>query len=127
MPVNPHTNLDPVSVLVTLFAVFLSPAISAVLGPYAVIVLAAGTGAAWSLGRRDPSSKLSAVWFFLRVNLTACILTSSVVAVLNKVYASDGVEWSFALVAFGIGLIGDDWKAVCLWLADRFPRRRSGD
>jgi hypothetical protein len=42
---------------------------------------------------------------------------------LNKVYAVPGVEWSFALVAFAIGLIGDDWKATCLWLLARLPRR----
>lgn len=121
-----HPNLDPVSVMITLLAAMLSPALSAVLGPYAVIILASGTGAAWSLGRREPSSKLSAVWFFLRVNLTACVLTSSVAAMLNKVYAVPGVEWSFALVAFAIGLIGDDWKPVCLWLIENRPFRRTG-
>lgn len=120
-----QSNLDPVSVMITLLAVMLSPALSAVLGPYAVIILASGAGAAWSLGRREPSSKTSALWFFVRVNLTACVLTSSVAAALNKIYAPNGVEWSFALIAFGIGLIGDDWKAVCLWVAERFPRRSS--
>lgn len=118
-----QANLDPVSVMITLLAAILSPAVSAVLGPYAVIILASGTGAAWSLGRREPTSKLSALWFFLRVNMTACVLTSSVAALLNKVYAVHDVEWSYALVAFGIGLVGDDWKAVSMWVLDRFPRR----
>lgn len=120
---NPNPSLDPVSVMVTILAATLSPAVSAVLGPYAVIILASGTGAAWSLGRREPSTKLSAAWFFLRVNMTACILTSSIAALLNKVYEVPGVEWSFALVAFAVGLVGDDWKAAGLWLLERLPRR----
>lgn len=112
-------QLDPVSVMVTLMAAVLSPAVSAVLGPYAVILLAATTGAAWSLGRREPSTKASALWFFMRVNMTAFLLTWSIVQLVMKVYALDQMEWAFAMVAFGIGLVGDEWPAVRRWLADR--------
>lgn len=114
-----QAQLDPVTVMVTLLAAWLSPAVSAVLGPYAVILLASTAGAAWSLGRRDPSDKRAALWFFMRVNLTACVLTAGIATAISKVYALQSVEWSFALIAFGLGLVGDDWPAVRGWLGER--------
>lgn len=117
-----QAQLDPVSVMITLLAAWLSPAVSAVLGPYAVILLASTAGAAWSLGRRDPSKKSTAVWFFFRVNLTACVLTSGIATGISKVYTIQNIEWSFALIAFGLGLVGDDWPAVRGWLGDRLTQ-----
>lgn len=119
-------QLDPVSVAVTLLAAALSPSVGAVLGPYAIIFIAATTGAGWSLSRRDrDETKTSAFWFFLRVNATACLLTSGIATLISKFYHLDSLEWSFAGIAFAMGLIGDEWPALGRW-ALAMARRKLG-
>lgn len=114
-----NQQLDPVSVAITVLASFLSPAVGAVLGPYAVIFLASSTGAGWSLGRRETSTKGNAFWFFVRVNLTAGLLTYAAAEAVMHVYKVESVGWLFAPIAFCFGLVGDDWPAVRRWLLDR--------
>ena len=113
-----NQHLDPVSVAITLIATMLSPAVGAVLGPYAVIFLASTTGAGWSLSRQDSKTKAEAFWFFVRINATACLLTYAVAQLVAQVYKVESIVWLFGPIAFGIGLIGDDWPAVRLWLID---------
>lgn len=119
MPAPVQADLDPVNLMITVLAAWLGPSLSQVLGPYAVILLASTAGAAWSLGRRDPTERRSAIWFFLRVNLTACVLTSGIATLLSKAYTLSSLEWTFAPIAFGLGLVGDDWPAVRGWLGER--------
>lgn len=117
-----HPQNDPVTVMVQLLAIWLSPAISASLGPYAVIFLAATAGASWSLGRREPATKLRGIWFFFRVTMTACVLTMSVAAGVQKFYSSVTAEWSVVPIAFVIGLIGDDWAKVRVGVVEAIRR-----
>ena len=68
-------QLDPVNVSIALASVLFGPALAAVVGPYAVILIASTVGAAWALGRRDPSARIGAAWYFLRLNATAVLVT----------------------------------------------------
>lgn len=117
-----QTQTDPVSVMVTFLAAYLSPAVSAALGPYAVIFLASAAGASWSLGRQEPMTNLRGSLFFARVVITACVLTSSIAAGLHQMYDSVTAEWSFVPIAFVIGLIGDDWGKVRTSIVDFVTR-----
>ena len=121
-----QSNLDPASVMITLLAAMLSPAVGEVLVPYAVIFLASSTGAGWSLGRREASSKGSGFWFFVRVNMTAGLLTYGVAEGINHFYKLQSTVWLFAPIAFAIGLVGDDWPAVRRWLLRRAFAWRAG-
>lgn len=115
-------QLDPVSVLVALLTVVLGPALAAVVGPYAVIIIAASTGAGWSLGRREASTRVSATFFFLRINFTALLVTVSAAEIAKSFGVPADLRWMLAPIAILIGGIGDDWPAVGAWLVGRIGK-----
>ena len=120
---NPPQTLDPVSVAVALIAVGLSPQIAALIGPYAVIILAATTGAAWSLGKRDPATRSSAVWYFLKLNATAVLLVVGLATLVTQMWpAFTGVHWMLAPISLLVGGVGDDWPDVGRWVVGRLGR-----
>lgn len=112
-------DLDPVTVAVALFSVTFGPAIAKVAGPYAVILIAASTGASWALARRDPTGLVSATWFFTRVNFMAVLLTVAVTQIVYAFGTPFESRWLLAPVALFIGGIGDDWPHVGAWLLSR--------
>lgn len=120
MPPNPP--LDVVSVVTTIALLLWSPALASVIAPYAVIIVAASTGAAWSLSRRDPETRWLAFKFLLRVNAMALLLTISICNGLELYVFHREVKWSLVPVALVIGWIGDDWPAVLGWFT-RVGRR----
>lgn len=127
-----QTNLDPVAVATLAASVLVGPAAAQVVGPYAVIIVAALTGAAWSLTKRPPEPALSAIWFMCRIVFTAALLTVGITSGLETWFLKE-VKWLLVPVAFGIGWIGDDWPKVFKWIGrrvrrvadDRFIDRRS--
>ncbi|MBO0943368.1 hypothetical protein J1N44_17050 [Acidovorax temperans] len=124
-------QLDPVSVAVALASVLFGPALAAIIGPYAVILISATVGAAWALGRRDPAAKLSAAWYFLRLNATAILITVSIAKLAGIWLGVADHSWMLAPIALVVGGVGDDWPVVGRWLvaaAGRiFERRAGGD
>lgn len=116
-------QLDPVSAAVTIAALAVSPQVAALIGPYAVILLAATTGAAWSLGRAEQMTRRGAVWYFLKLNATAALLVVGLATLVTKAWpAFDGVDWMLAPISLLVGGVGDDWPAVGRWVIGRFGR-----
>ena len=116
-------HLDPTHVAVTIASAVLAPALADVVGPYVIIFIASTIGASWALGRQAAMSRLKALFFFLRINFTAAIVTSSIASALAKQlgYASntgDGL-WLIAPIALVIGGVGDDWPALIHWVVKR--------
>jgi hypothetical protein len=120
----PQDNLDPVSAITALMVLVFSPELASVVGPYAVILLAATTGAAWSLGRRDPATRSNAFWFFVTINMTACLLTVGIASLAKQtLHIEAGVNMLLAPVGLIVGGIGHDWPSVGKWLLNIFRGR----
>ena len=115
--------LDPTHVAVTIASAVLAPALADVVGPYVIIFIASTIGASWALGRQATMTRLKALLFFLRINFTAAIVTSSIASALAKQmgYASGTGEglWLIAPIALVIGGVGDDWPALIHWVLKR--------
>lgn len=123
------SHLDPVSVSIALASIIFGPALAGVIGPYAVIIISSTVGAAWALGRRDPAARLSAAWYFLRLNATAMLITVSLANLAARWLGADDSRWMLAPIALLVGCIGDDWPRVGRWLlmrASRVIERRTG-
>ena len=116
-------QLDPIHVAITVASAVLAPALAEVVGPYVIIFIASTIGASWALGRQATMSRLKALFFFLRINFTAAIVTSSIASALAKQlgYASGTGEglWLIAPIALVIGGVGDDWPALIRWVLKR--------
>lgn len=82
-----------------------------VLGPWVTVLLAAFSGALWTMGRVNTPSRLTAAMLLARVMLTALVLTGGVAAVL-----ANFMEWSLDHVlpgvAFAIGALGDKFHGL---------------
>ena len=124
-----NADLDPVSVAVALLSVTLGPQLAAIVGPYAVIVLASTTGAAWALGRREASTRTSAFAYFGRITATAVLLSVAIESAVHQWLIPTDSHWLLAPIALLVGGIGDDWPAVGRWVLERAGRlieRRAG-
>lgn len=125
---NQPPQLDPVSVLITIAAVFMSEKVAAVAGPYAVIWIASTLGAYYALGTREATSRSQGVKFFLAVNASALLLTVPA-AYWLKPYLPDNLDerWIFGPVALCIGLYGDRLpKALMSFIRSRIGRADQG-
>ncbi|MFZ7321227.1 hypothetical protein [Comamonas jiangduensis] len=122
-------QLDPVNVAVALASVIFGQALAGIIGPYAVILIASTVGAAWALGRRDPASKLNAVWYFLRLNTTAVLVTVSLASLAGRWMGHEDTTWLLAPIALIVGGVGDDWPRLGRWVflrAGQVVERRTG-
>lgn len=108
-------QLDPVSVSVLVAAALFAPEVAHVVGPYVVILAASTIGASFALARREQTTRLSALWFFFRVNGLAVLLTATGAAIANVFYPMPDERTWFAPVALGLGFIGDRWPSVLSW------------
>ena len=126
-----NAQLDPVSVAIALASVIFGPALAAVIGPYAVIIVSATVGAAWALGRREPGARLGAAWYFLRLNATAVLVTVSLANLAGQWAGLQNTTWLLAPIALLVGGVGDDWPRIGRWLLERagrlIERRAGGD
>lgn len=122
-------HLDPVNVAIAIASVVFGPALAAIAGPYAVIIVAATVGAAWSLGRRDPDAKFGAAWYFLRLNATAVLATVALAKLVSHWVGGEDASWLLAPIALLVGGVGDDWPHLARWVGARIVRifeRRAG-
>lgn len=120
MPVQKST--DVLQLFVILATSIFGTSMAHVVGPYLLIVFAAAVGAAWSLGRCQPQGKAKAVFYFLRIVLTAVLLTVAISKVAATFLPSLDEEWLIAPVALIIGLIGDDWQSIGQWVVQLIKR-----
>lgn len=109
-------NTDVMQLFVVMTTSIFGPSVAMVIGPYLLIMFAAATGAAWSLGRRTTESKSSSVFYFVRVVFTAILLTTVIAKLTAGFMPELEVDFLIAPVALIIGLIGDDWYQVIDWM-----------
>lgn len=124
-----NQNLDPVSALSAVAAVLLGPAVAEIIGAYAVIVLAATAGAAWSLGSRPPNARWNAVGYFGLICITALLVTVNVADLIGGWLNTEDTRWLLAPIALVIGGVGHAWPRVGRWVivsAGRIFMRRHG-
>lgn len=116
--------LDPIviagnAVAATLGAVVgvpISSAVADAMGAYAVIVVMAAIGASWALGDRSQTSRVSAFFYFIRVTATAAFLTVVLSDLAGKWLSLESGRILLIPVAFGLGMVGDNWRKVREWL-----------
>lgn len=112
--------IDPVSVAILIAGILVSPQLAEVIGPYAIIAIAASTGAAWSLGRHESTTRLAAAGYMVKINLTALLLTVGIAEFVGWMWPSfQGHKWILAPIALMVGAIGNDWPNVGRWLSSR--------
>lgn len=125
-----QNNLDPLviagnAIAATIGAIVgmpISAAVADTIGVYAVIVVCAAIGAGWALGDREQSTRLSAIWYYTRVTVTSAMLTVVISSYAAKWLGLESERLLLILVAFGLGLIGDNWIKVRNWVALAFRR-----
>lgn len=117
-----NQNLEPVAALVAVLSLLLGPVLAGIVGPYAVIMIACTTGAAWSLGRRDPMARTGAVMFFLKMIVTALLITVPLAELAAHYITPSMGRWLLVPIAIMIGGIGDDWPAVGRFILERLGR-----
>lgn len=109
---NQPSVLDAVGFGTFLASWVYAPSVAAVVGPYIVIVLAAVIGASFALKRREKTTRLVAVLYFLRVAGLAVLGTVSIASIASSYYSSLTERALITPVAFLIGAVGDDWPAL---------------
>ncbi len=127
-------DADPPTLLVlltALLALLVSPALSAIMAPYMVILAGALIGSGWGLTRRDPDAKGNP-WFFIALMLgTALIFTMPAALFLQRYTGEHTYQWMLAPLAAIIGAVGNDWPKVGTWVAETartiIMRKAGGD
>lgn len=103
---------DIVGLFVFLAAMAFSHEVAAVIGPYLVIVIAGSVGASFALARREKSTRLSAIGFFLRVVALAVLLTVGFAACVSLWRPDFSPRLTVAPIALLVGYIGDNWPQL---------------
>jgi hypothetical protein len=103
---------DVVGFFVFISALFFSAEVAAVVGPHILMAIAAAVGASFSLARREKTTRLRAIGFFLRVMGLAVLVTGSIAAFTNAQHPSISERALLAPVALLVGFIGDGWPAL---------------
>lgn len=103
---------DVVGLFVFIAAIFFSPDVAAVIGPYMTIIIASSVGGSFALKRREKTSRRAAMWYFARVVGLAILLTVGAALVLQARYPQLAPRTTIAPIALLIGFIGDDWGSL---------------
>jgi hypothetical protein len=115
---NHAPPIDIVTVAIAIATALFGRDVAAVVGPYAVIVLGALLGAAWSASRREPSTPGSTLGHMVMMVGLALLVTVPIAAVAGQ-YAGLESKWLLGPVAVVIAGIGQDWHAVASWAVGR--------
>ena len=108
-------HLDPAAALTVILASVFGQQMSAVIGPYAVIILAATTGAGWGLGRHPPMTSAQGAWYFLKLNCTALLVTVPIASGVQSLLGWQDANWLLVPVALLVGGVGNSWPKVGKW------------
>lgn len=112
-------SIEPVNVAVAIMSFLLAPQLAEVIGPYAVIILASTLGASWSLGGKDGLTRHDAVWFFIKINTTAILITVAIANIISQKLGYTEGKWLLAPIALVIGIVGDDWGNLSKWVVKK--------
>lgn len=129
---NPATQpLDVVTLAVALGAGVFGPELAAIVGPYAVIVVASALGAGWSASRIEVRTKGAMAWHMGKMIGLALIVTVPLAEITAREFGYP-LNWVLGPLATGIGALGPDgigflWREVIgavlgnlrTWLAGR--------
>lgn len=114
---NPSPQpLDIVAVAVSLAALIFGNDVAAIVGPYAVIVVAAVLGSFWSASRRPEGSRLATLGYLLAMVLTSVLFTVGLAEIVARHLGAPDARPFFAPVSLLIAGIGPDWPAVGRWV-----------
>jgi hypothetical protein len=105
-------HLDPAAALTLLLASVFGQQLSTVIGPYAVIILAATTGAGWGLGRCQPMTRAQGMWYFLKLNCTALLVTVPIASGVESMLGWENANWLLVPVGLLVGGVGNSWTKV---------------
>lgn len=122
-------NLDPTTAFTALLATLFGPGLSHIIGPYVVIILAAVCGAGWGLGRVGPMTRTDALWYFLKLILTALLVTVPIASGVEYALGWEEANWLLVPVGLLVGAIGNDWPKVGKWFVSwlgRLLEKRTG-
>lgn len=115
-------KLDPVIAVTALVALLTGNELAQVVGPYAVILLGATTGAGWSLGRQEVMSRAASLLYFAKMNFTALLVTVPLAAMATEVFKLQDQDWLLVPISLLVGGIGNDWPRVGRWIINRLGR-----
>lgn len=110
-----NKNTSVMQLFVVMATAIVGPYAAEVVGIYLLIVFAALTGAAWSMGRHTFNKRWSAVFYFLRIVCIAVLLTVGITKIMVAYMDSVEADWLVAPVALIIVLIGDEWNRIFYW------------
>jgi hypothetical protein len=108
MTPTPTPPIDIVSVSILLAGTLFSRELAEVVGPYAVIVLAAIGGAAWSAARLPKGTRLSTLRHMLLMVGMALLATVPLAALASN-FTEVETRWLLGPVAAVIAGVGPEW------------------
>lgn len=113
-------SLDPVAVSVALFAAWMGPTLSYIIGAYFVIILSAAAGAGWALQRRPKSGTWAAILFVCLTITTSTLTTVGVASLVHNWLHLPELAQNFLLptTALFVSAVGTDWPQLIRWLGD---------
>lgn len=80
-------------------------------GPYAVIILGSIAGGLWALSRTKLETRMEGAWLMLRCVVTAIVLTAMIAGLVGP-WLNMPVSEAYAVVAFVIGMLGNQWLEI---------------
>lgn len=114
---NNNGSIPDILAVVTAIAMLVFSAdVAHMVGPYLLIIMASAVGASWTVKRQDKTTRVAALWFFLKVCMSAVLLTGLTSALISGFHADLNERSLLVPVAFGLGAIGSDWKPFLLWV-----------
>jgi hypothetical protein len=114
---TPQPPIDIVTVAIAIASAAFGPELASVVGPYAVILLGAALGAAWSASRREPGSRMGTLAHVLLMMGWALLVTVPAAAIAGQAFGWES-KWLLGPVAVVIAGIGQDWPGVGRWALD---------
>lgn len=117
---SPPSIPDAIGFGVFLASFVYAPSVAAVIGPYLMIVLASVVGASFATKRREKTTRLGALFYFLRVAALAVLGTVSIASIASSYNDNITERVLITPVALAIGAIGDDWPALIRYFIGKF-------
>ena len=105
-------NLDPIEVARLLAGVFLSQQVAAVVGPYAVIILAGVAGAAFKMSNRKSQGFANSLIFFFACVMWSMLVTVPLATFLASTRENWSAQWFFVPCAAFLAYTADRLKDV---------------
>lgn len=117
-------NIEPVTAMFTLLAVFTSPQVAEILAPYIIITMGAFTGASWTLGAIGEKLAISKViFFYIKSIFTAILITVFISHYVSYFIDTPDIKWLFAPVAFILGMVGNKWMNYLEYVIKKISSR----